>query len=111
MKLHFIQPGKPTQNAFVESFNGRFRDLCLNQNYFTSLDDARSIIDRWRDHYNQVKPHGAYSSLFYLKNRWLNAAELSLTKRIKHRGEVIFTMKPDNQSLISRHKRAGSSRA
>ena len=57
MKLYFIQPDKPTQNAFVESFNGRFRDLCLNQNYFTSLDDARSIIDRWRDHYNRVKPH------------------------------------------------------
>ena len=63
VKLHFIQPGKPTQNAFVESFNGRFRDLCLNQNYFTSLEDARSIIDRWRDHYNRVKPH---SSLDYL---------------------------------------------
>jgi len=60
VKLHFIQPGKPTQNAFVESF-GRFRDLCLNQNYLTSLDDARSIIDR-RDHYNRVKPH---SSLGY----------------------------------------------
>lgn len=62
VKLHFIQPGKPTQNAFVESFNGRFRDLCLNQHYFTSLDDARKIIDHWRDHYNRVKPH---SSLGY----------------------------------------------
>lgn len=62
VKLHFIQPGKPTQNGFVESFKERFRDLCLNQNYFTSLDDARSIIDRWRDHYNRVKPH---SSLGY----------------------------------------------
>jgi putative transposase len=57
VKLHFIQPGKPTQNAFVETFNGRFRDLCLNKNYFTSLEDARSMIDRWRDHYNRVKPH------------------------------------------------------
>ena len=62
VKLHFIQPGKPTQNAFVESFNGRFRDYCLNQHYFTSLDDARAIIDGWRDHYNRVKPH---SSLGY----------------------------------------------
>lgn len=62
IKLHFIQPGKPTQNAFVESFNGRFRDLCLNQNYFLDVDDARRIIDRWRQHYNQVKPH---SSLGY----------------------------------------------
>jgi putative transposase len=62
VKLHGIQPGKPTQNALVESFNGRYKDLCLNQDYFSSLDDARSIIDRWRDHYNRVRPH---SSLGY----------------------------------------------
>jgi len=62
VKLQFIQPGKPTQNAFVESFNGRFRDYCLNQHYFLSLADARQTIDRWRDHYNRVKPH---SSLNY----------------------------------------------
>ena len=62
VKLHFIQPGKPTQNAFVELFNGRFRDLCLNQHYFKTVADARAIIDRWREHYNRVKPH---SSLGY----------------------------------------------
>lgn len=57
VKLHFIQPGKPTQNAFVESFNGKFRDYCLNLNWFTSFEDARSTIDTWRDHYNHVRPH------------------------------------------------------
>ena len=57
VKLHFIQPGKPTQNAFVESFNGRFRDGCLNQQWFKSLADARSIIGSWREHYNEVRPH------------------------------------------------------
>ena len=57
VKLHFIQPGKPTQNAFVESFNGKFRDYCLNLHWFASLDDARSTIDHWRDHYNHVRPH------------------------------------------------------
>jgi len=46
--LHFIQPGKPTQNAFIESFNGRFRDECLNENEFISLAHARSIIEAWR---------------------------------------------------------------
>ncbi len=56
-KLNFIQPGKPTQNAFVESFNGKFRDYCLNLNWFASLDDARSTIDTWRQHYNHVRPH------------------------------------------------------
>jgi putative transposase len=63
VKLHFIQPGKPTQNAFVESFNGRFRDGCLNQYWFTSMTDARSVINEGRAHYNQIRPH---SSLGYL---------------------------------------------
>ncbi len=57
VKLHFIQPGKPTQNAFVESFNGKFRDYCLNLNWFASLEDARAIINDWRRHYNYVRPH------------------------------------------------------
>jgi putative transposase len=55
--LHFIQPGKPTQNAFVESFNGKFREYCLDLQWFTTLDDARSRIDSWRTHYNHVRPH------------------------------------------------------
>lgn len=57
VKLHFIQPGKPTQNAFVESFNGRLRDGCLNQYWFRDLDDARQIIGDWRKHYNAGRPH------------------------------------------------------
>jgi putative transposase len=57
VKLHFIQPGKPTQNAFVESFNGKFRDYCLDMNWFASIEDARSSIDDWRTHYNHVRPH------------------------------------------------------
>jgi len=60
--LHFIKPGKPTQNAFVEFFNGKFRDGCLNQHWFLSLEDARQIIEQWRTHYNEVRPH---SSLGY----------------------------------------------
>ena len=48
VKLHFIQPGKPTQNAFVESFNGKFREYCLNLHWFATLEDARSTIDAWR---------------------------------------------------------------
>lgn len=59
VKLHFIQSGKPTQNAFVESFNGRFRDACLNQQWFTSLEDAREIIETWRQAYNTIRPHSA----------------------------------------------------
>ncbi len=57
VKLHFIQPGKPTQNAFVESFNGKFRAYCLDLHWFASIEDARSIIEAWRTHYNHVRPH------------------------------------------------------
>jgi len=55
--LHFIQPGKPTQNAFVESINGKFRDYCLDLHWFAGLDDARTRIENWRQHYNHVRPH------------------------------------------------------
>jgi putative transposase len=57
VKLHFIQPGKPTQNAFVESFNGKFRDYCLNLYWFASITEARSTIEDCREHYNHIRPH------------------------------------------------------
>ena len=57
VKLHFIDPGKPVQNAFVESFNGKFREYCLNLNWFAGLQDARLTIESWRQHYNHVRPH------------------------------------------------------
>jgi len=57
VKLHFIEPGKPVQNAFVESFNGKFREECLGQHWFTSLDHARAVVAAWRDDYNHVRPH------------------------------------------------------
>ena len=56
---HFIQPGKPMQNGYIESFNGKFRDECLNENWFVSLSDARQIIEPWRRYYNQERPHSA----------------------------------------------------
>ena len=63
VRLEFIQPGKPAQNAYAESFNGRLRDECLNVNWFTRLSDARRKIESWRQDYNQQRPH---SSLNYL---------------------------------------------
>lgn len=59
IKLNFIRPGKPIENAFVESFNGRFRDECLNINWFVSLKHARDVIEDWRIDYDEVRPHGA----------------------------------------------------
>lgn len=57
--LRFITPGKPIENAYVESFNGKFRDECLNQHWFLSLDDARDMIEAWREDYNTSRPHSA----------------------------------------------------
>lgn len=61
--LDFIQPGKPMENAICESFNGRFRDECLNESWFTGIDQARSIIEEWRDDYNRLRPHGSLGAL------------------------------------------------
>ena len=54
--LRFIEPGKPNQNAYVESFNGRLRDECLNEHWFTSLAHARAVIEDWRRDYNEQRP-------------------------------------------------------
>lgn len=57
VRLHFIDPGKPVQNCFVESFNGTLRHECLNDHWFTSLYDAREKVETWRMDYNRVRPH------------------------------------------------------
>jgi putative transposase len=59
IQLDFIRPGKPTDNALIEAFNGRFRQECLNESWFLSLEDAREKVDEWRQHYNRERPHGA----------------------------------------------------
>lgn len=58
-KWHYIQPGKPYQNGNAESFNGKLRDECLNENWFTSLEEARKLIENWREEYNHSRPHSA----------------------------------------------------
>lgn len=62
VEIKFIEPGNPVQNAFIESFNGRFRDECLNQHWFLNLENAKSIIEEWRVDYESDRPH---SSLNY----------------------------------------------
>ena len=59
MTLDFSRPGKPTDNAFIESLNGKFRAECLNANWFLSLDEARRKCEAWRRDYNEVQPHSA----------------------------------------------------
>lgn len=59
VKLNFIRPGKPIENAYAKSFNGRLRDECLNTNWFLSLKHARDVIEEWRRDYNEVRPHSS----------------------------------------------------
>ena len=63
MQLDFIRPGKPIENAFIESFNGRLRDECLNVHQFASIADAQARIEAWRLDYNQRRPHGSLGHL------------------------------------------------
>ena len=69
--LDFSRPGKPTDNAFIESFNGRLRDECLNAHWFLSLADARAKIEAWRRHYNESRPHTSLG--------WMTPAEYAAT--------------------------------
>ncbi|KAK85211.1 transposase, IS407 family [Bordetella holmesii CDC-H635-BH] len=63
VKLSFIRPGKPVENAYIESFNGKFRDECLNEHWFLSLRQAKSLIENWRVEYNTDRPHSALGYL------------------------------------------------
>ena len=63
VQLFLIEPGKPNQNAYIESFNGRFRDECLNEHWFTSLQHARVVIDAWRREYNEERPKKSLGGL------------------------------------------------
>jgi len=59
----YIEPGKPIQNSYIESFNGRIRDECLNEHWFETLTEAKSLIESWRNDYNQQRPHGSLGGM------------------------------------------------
>jgi putative transposase len=80
VELRLIQAGKPTQNAYVESFNGKFRDECLNEHWFRSLPEARQIVGRWRQDYNQGRPHSALG--------YQTPAEFAAAWRSRHAGSA-----------------------
>jgi putative transposase len=63
VKLRFIQPGKPVQNAYIESFNGKFREECLSEHVFVSLHSAQEIIESWRRDYNTNRPHSSLNNM------------------------------------------------
>ncbi len=102
VRLGFIEPGKPIQNAFIESFNSRLREECLNQHVFTSLDDARGKIEQWPIDYNRARPH---SSLGYLTPEEFGA------KNQKNHGSsaIARTAWPADQELAGAMQRAPAS--
>jgi putative transposase len=59
IRWDYIQPGKPYQNGYIESFNGKLRDECLNENWFTDLNEARRVVEEWREEYNERRPHSS----------------------------------------------------
>ena len=87
--LDFIEPGKPQQNGYVESFNGKFRDECLNEHWFADVAEAREIIEEWRVDYNEHRPH---SSLDYL-------APAEFAARLPLGGEEGDALHPMNRNL------------
>lgn len=89
VRLWHIQPGKPSQNGHIESFNGRFRDECLNANWFTSLRDARARIAVWHRDYNEARPHSALGYLTPSEAAAVvrsGAKGIRCTAMLRHRG-------------------------
>ena len=73
--LDFSRPGKPVDNSFIESFNGSFRDECLNVNWFLSLEDAEEKIESWRREYNEWRPHSSLDNLTPVQYREMHGTQ------------------------------------
>jgi len=84
VRLHFIDPGSPTQNAFIESFNARFRDECLNQHRFHTIDAAQATIRSWLDVYNNERPHSSLDYLTPKEFAHLETEKLSSENQPRH---------------------------
>lgn len=94
---HYIAPGKPQQNAFVESFIGRLRDECRNDTLFSSLTEARAVITAWRANYNQVRPHIRRSPIGHQRNSAITTWPL-LLRPARVKTEVPGCHRPVNSS-------------
>jgi putative transposase len=95
VEWHYIAPGKPTQNALVESFNGRLRDESLNETLFTSLAHARSILAAWKHDYNTVRPHsklgGRTPAEIASQRGWGHAPNpVAITSTISHKSKGLY---------------------
>jgi putative transposase len=98
VRLAFIRPGKPVDNAYVESFNGRFRDECLNEHWFMSMSHARSTIEAWRVEYNTERPHSSLEDLTPEEFRDAHASRHS-ADRVRKNLEKAVSLTPDSTSI------------
>jgi putative transposase len=89
VKLDFSRPGKPTDNAFIESFNGKFRAECLNENWFLSMSDACDKIQQWQDDYNRCRPHSSLEDLTPAEFAARCIPSASLTAQLQEYNEAI----------------------
>ena len=104
VRLDFIRPGKPVENAFIESFNGKLRDECLNSHVFASVAEAQAVLDAWREDYNHVRPHSALQDRTpaAVGAMWVDSREPRESTAIKKTGS-----NSRSQALQSRFSRSG----
>jgi putative transposase len=98
VRLAFIRPGKPIENAYVESFNGRFRDECLNEHWFLSMQHARTTIEAWREEYNTERPHSSLDDLTPAEFSEAHAQRRSAERVRKTPGNDV-SLTPDSASI------------
>ena len=96
VQLAFIRPGKPIENAYIESFNGRFRDECLNEHWFVNMSHARSVIERWRIEYNTERPHSTLGYLTPEQYARAHAGDLAVTSVQKAESEKTVSLTMDS---------------
>ena len=97
VRLAFIRPGKPVENAYIESFNGRLRDECLNEHWFINMAHARSVIERWRIEYNTERPHSALGYLTPAQYAAANQEALALRASAEEK-TIEISLTPDSIS-------------
>ena len=96
VRLAFIRPGKPVENAYVESFNGRFRDECLNEHWFVSMHHARSVIEAWRIEYNTERPHSSLKDKTPAEFRDAHASEENAFASVSVKPKNPVSLTPDS---------------
>ena len=99
VRLAFIRPGRPVENAYVESFNGRLRDECLNEHWFVSMQHARSVIEAWRIEYNTERPHSSLDDLTPEEFRDAHASEDETFGSVSVKAKNPVSLTPDSISV------------